>query len=424
MDNAALKVPQSIFRLVNVALRGMTLGSKFLLIFLLAHFLAPSEVGLYGLIAAAISYALYLLGFDFYTYSTRELLKREPAAWGGVLKSQAALSGVLYMIFLPLLGLLFVWGLLPWRMSGWFFILLVLEHVNQEAFRIFIAASQPLRASVLLCLRSGAWALVIAMAMAISPELRSLKWVLMAWGIGGVSALLLGACWLRRMPIQGWRDRVDWRWILRGLKVALPLVSATLALRALSTLDRYWFEYLGGLDVLGAYVLFAGISSALMAFLDAGVFSFVYPALIKAWQQGDATAFRLQQRQLLQHTVVLSGVFCCVSLLAIEPLLTLLDKPIYLEHVSIFPWLLAASVLYGLGMVPHYALYAQGHDRSIIYSHLFSVLVFAGVTLVASRYSHIFAVPLGVVAAFTSILLWKTARYFQLTPKRLLPATD
>ena len=70
-------------RLVSIVLRGMTLGSKFLLIFILARFLTPAELGLYGLLAATIGYALHLLGLDFYTYTTRELLKRPREEWGG-----------------------------------------------------------------------------------------------------------------------------------------------------------------------------------------------------------------------------------------------------------------------------------------------------------------------------------------------------
>lgn len=48
-------------RLLNLALRGMMLAAKFLLILFLARFLEPSELGLYGLLVAAIGYALYKL---------------------------------------------------------------------------------------------------------------------------------------------------------------------------------------------------------------------------------------------------------------------------------------------------------------------------------------------------------------------------
>lgn len=48
-----------ISRLINVSLRGGTLVCKFLLIFFLAKFLSPEEVGLFGLIVASIGYSFF-----------------------------------------------------------------------------------------------------------------------------------------------------------------------------------------------------------------------------------------------------------------------------------------------------------------------------------------------------------------------------
>ena len=82
-------------RALNVAMHGVTLASRFVLIFFLARFLEPTQLGLYGLLTVTIGYSLYFLGFDFYTFTTREILKRERHEWGGLLKDQCALSLVL-----------------------------------------------------------------------------------------------------------------------------------------------------------------------------------------------------------------------------------------------------------------------------------------------------------------------------------------
>lgn len=403
-------------RLINVALRGMTLASKFLLIFFLARFLDPAELGLYGLLTATIGYALYLLGFDFYAFTTRELLKRERSDWGGLLKDQGALSAVLYAVFLPLLCLVFFNGLLPWSLAGWFFALLVIEHVTQELGRLLIAISEQLLASLVLFLRSGAWAVAVTALMFFEADTRTLNYVLGAWTLGGLFALLLGIYRISQLKIGGWHKAVDWQWIGKGLKVAIPLLIATLAIRGVFTLDRYWFEALAGLEVLGAYVLFMGFCSALMSFLDAGVFAFSYPGLIAAHSRQDATAFRHGLRMLLMQTLLLSTIFAVLALLLITPLLQWLDRPVYIDHQSLFPWILVATVLYAIGMVPHYALYAQGHDRPIIQSHIVSGLIFIPATWLFSLYSSLLAVPLGLSAAFTLILLWKSWLFFQLTP--------
>lgn len=407
---------RNFLQLSNIAIRGLTLVSKFLLIFFLARFLEPAELGIYGLLAATVGYSLYFLGFDFYTYSTRELLKRQRQEWGGLLKAQGALTLVLYAIFLPLLSLVFINDLLPMRVFGWFFILLILEHLNQELGRLLVAVSEQLYASLVLFLRSGIWAVLVTGLMFVKPDTRNLDMVFGAWTLGGLAAILLGIFCVRRMGLSGWRQKIDWAWIIKGLKVALALLVATLAIRGVFTLDRYWIQELAGLEVLGAYVLFMGISMALMSFLDAGIFAFIYPGMISAYQQGDAVGFRRGTRKLLVQTVGLSGAFTVIALLTISPLLIWLDKPLYSEQQDLFIWILLATVLYAVGMIPHYGLYAQGRDRPIIHSHIASLITFILATWSFAQYWPQLAVPLGLCVSFFSVLCWKSWSFYRLTP--------
>ena len=94
-------------KLANVGLRGITLVSKFALLLVLAKYLEPSDVGLYGLIAVTVAYGMYPLGFEFYTYSTREVIKAESAKKGQYLKSQMMLHVLLYVLVLPIFTLIF-----------------------------------------------------------------------------------------------------------------------------------------------------------------------------------------------------------------------------------------------------------------------------------------------------------------------------
>lgn len=400
----------------NVAIRGLTLVSKFLLIFFLARYLQPGELGLYGLLAATVGYSLYLLGFDFYTYSTRELLKHKRQDWGGILKAQGALTLVLYFIFLPVLSLVFVNDLLPMRVFIWFFVLLILEHLNQELGRLLVAVSEQLCASLVLFLRSGLWAVLVAVLMFFKPEMRDLDVVFAAWSIGGLAALVLGVLRVRSLGLSGWRKKVDWRWIASGLKVAFALLVATLAVRGVFTLDRYWMQELAGIQILGAYVLFMGVSMALTSFLDAGVFAFIYPGLISAYQQGDADGYRRGVIKLLQQTVCVSAAFALVALALIDPLLVWLDKPLYTEQENLFIWILIATLLYALGMIPHYGLYAQGRDKPIIYSHIASLVVFIVATWSFAQFWPHSAVPLGLCVSFFCVLCWKSWSFHRLTP--------
>lgn len=394
-------------------MRLATLGSKFVMVFMLARLLEPEAFGLYGLLTATVSYALYAVGLDFYTYSTRELLKQPKSQWGQLLKSQGALTTILYGLLGPVLLLVFAFDLLPWHFAAWFFVLLVLEHINQEMDRLLVAISRPLTASVVLFVRSGLWALLAVAYMAVEPSQRTLEFVFAAWAAGGVVGLLISAHALRQEHIGGWRLNIDWPWLKKGIAITLPFLLATLALRGIYTADRYWFEALNGLHTLGAYVLFVGMCNALVSFLDAGVFAFAYPQLITAHHQGQEDAFIKKMHHMLLQTTMFTAVFALLAWLALPWVLAWINKPAYLAQQSIFVWLLLGTSLFALSMVPHYGLYARGQDKHIIASHMFGLLVFAGVAFALEGYTALFAVPLAMCAAFATLLIWKTGVYLR-----------
>ncbi|WP_207390851.1 lipopolysaccharide biosynthesis protein [Phytopseudomonas dryadis] len=396
-----------IVRVSNIGLRGATLLSKFALVFFLASFLEPEDLGLYGLLVVAIGYSLYLLGFDFYVFTTRELIGTARAAWGCLLKSQCALSAILYIVFIPLLSLLFASRLLPWSVAAWFFALLILEHLAQELNRLLIAASEQIWASIILFLRSGLWAMLVVALMWAIPACRSLDTVLQWWFFGCALACLVGIAKLFTMRLGGWSSAVDWSWIRKGLKVVLPFLLATLAIRAVFTLDRYAFEYLEGLQALGAYVLFISMCSALLAFLDAGVFAFSYPKLIAHWRSQELRLFSKELKALAIQTLGVSLAFVAASLMVLDSLLGWLDKAVYLDHQRLFYWLLLASTLYGVSMVPHYALYAMGRDKVIIKSHVGSLLLFLISIFLLAKPLQGLAVPVSLCAVFAALTIWK-----------------
>src|SRR5690606_13458856 len=104
-------------------------------------------------------------------------------------------------------------------------------------------------------------------------------------------------------PIN-WRNLgIDWAWLKKGVLVALPLLIATLALRGIMTVDRFAFEALNGPDLLGVYSLFMGMAGAVLAFMDAGVFAFLYPRMITAHNSEDLSGFLSARATLKKHTL-------------------------------------------------------------------------------------------------------------------------
>ncbi|WP_313650349.1 lipopolysaccharide biosynthesis protein [Pseudomonas soli] len=397
------------YRLSNVALRGLTLVSKFGLLLFLAKYLAPEDVGLYGLMLATIAYCTYPLGFEFYVYSTREIIKLEKNERGRALRNQLALHARLYILAVPLFLLIFHFEFLSWQMAPWFFVLVFLEHACQEMMRMLVALEKQLVASIVLFIRQGLWALVLIALMSFDETYRHLSYVLIGWVTGAAVAATTSAIVLGRMlafrKFMG--EAVDWRWVKVGLKIAIPMFVGTVFLNFVTIVDKYWFESLQGREMLGGYIFFMSISAAMMSFLEAGVFSFMYPSIVAAYHNGDISRFKACLRKLLFQTVGLSVVFIVGIVIFIDWFLELLQREVYSSMKGVLYIFLLAMFFQALSYIPHYALYAQNKDRAIIAAHIFSVPVFALSVWLLTSWNELYAVPVGCCLAYVSMLVVK-----------------
>jgi O-antigen/teichoic acid export membrane protein len=260
-------------RMLNIGLHAATLGTRFLFIFFLAKYLDPASVGYYGLFTAAVGYVMYFVGLDFYTYVTREIIKTPVNQRGQLLKSQAALSGLLYLILWPFILVFLLQSGWPGHLVWWFFPILLLEHFNQEMSRFLIAMSEQITASVIQFVRNGSWAMAIVALMTWNTTSRNLDTVMAMWATAGVAAAAIGIWKLRQLRMDGWSAAVNWGWIKKGISVSLAFLIATLALRGMQTIDRYWLDALSGIEMVGAYVILLGVAGTLMTLLDACIFS-------------------------------------------------------------------------------------------------------------------------------------------------------
>ena len=411
-----LLTPNSI-RLLNVGLRGSTLGARFIFIFFLAKYLDPALIGYYGIFTVTVGYALYFVGLDFYTYVSREIVNASPCQRGRLLKGQAALSGILYLILLPPAVWFLMQAAWPAHLAWWFFPILLFEHLNQEIFRLLVALSEQLTASAILFVRQGSWAVAIILLMGWSDNARNLDMVMTLWATAGAVSASLGIWKLKQLRTSGWKHVIDWAWVKKGIFISLAFLVSTLALRGVQTFDRYWLESLAGIETVGAYVLLFGVASTLLTFLDAAVFSFVYPALIQHAYKCEHREARRKVNLLFLQTIGLSAGFGLISWFLLPYLLTWIGNPIYQQHIHWYPWLLSAIILNGLGLVPHYALYARQCDRSIIINHLSSLPIFCFSTLLFSFKYSAFSVIIGLNVTFAVILLLNTRAYWTIIKK-------
>lgn len=393
-------------QIINIGIRGLTLSIRFALIFLLAIYLPPEDVGLYGLITVTISYTLYLLGFDFYTFSTRDLLKKTREEWPNLLISQCVLFLLLYIAVLPFSLLLFLYGYLPWYLATLIMALMVTEHLSQELNRLVIAMERPIVASVIMFGRQALWVVFLVLFMVNDAKYRNIESVLLFWLVGSIISILLGSRVLKSLNWKFTLRKIDWVWIRRGISIAFPLLIATLALRAIFTLDRYVFEALNDLALLGAYSLYMGIAGAMLSFMDAGVFAFTYPKMIRYSNLSDSKAFKLAYSVLIKQTFAWLAILIISAAVAAPLLFNWIPEPIYSENWLLLMGVLVSMALFIVSMVPHYGLYAKSEDKPIVFAHIVGLCVFGLALYICSKISPYWAVTVAMgISAITMGIL-------------------
>lgn len=405
-----------IVRIVNVSIRALVLIGRFIFLFALVKLLDPAEIGLYGLLVVAIGYSIYFVGLDFYNYVNRKVSGGDRALWGWYIKSHAFLACLLYFSVFPLLLSIFSLGWLPWTLAKWFFVILIFEYLCLELVRFFIAASEQLSASIVLFLNQAFWAVVAVLFMVVDDVYKSLDCVFFFWCAGSFSALIYSFFKLKSMRLGGWNNTIDFQWVWAGIKIAVPMLVATLAFRGVFTFDRYLISEISGIEIVAAYVLFIGVAGTLLAFLDAAVFSFSYPALIGAYKVRDVGLFKRSMRVMLFSTVVCVVIFVFASLFVFPYLLEWIGKEVYLDNYFIFYWVLFAVVINSLWLVFHYALYAQQLDSQIMYSRVVALVAFLFSTFVFYFPFPDESVLIGLCVSQIVILIWKLYAYYCLTP--------
>lgn len=402
------------YSLLNLGLRGGGMVGKFLLIFFLARILPPEEIGIYGLFTVTLSYAMYFLGLDFYTYSGRAMLHAEKRMWPSMLRDQVVLFFCSYIVVFPVIALFFAYKIMPTEYALVFYILLTVEHLSQELTRLLVIIGNPLAAGVCLFVKSGAWCyvfVIISIGGLADGDLKSMFWL---WSMADMLVLIGGSWMLRKLPWARLTWVVNWSWIYKGLQVAGVLLVGTLAVRGIFTVDRYFVKAFSDLEMLGVYTLYVGICFSIIGFIEASIFNFQYPTLVALHKAGDFDAFESVKRDFTRQTLLAVSLLALVAGVLIMPVLSWIGKDIYLQNLRAFFVLLAASVSYVIGYIPHYVLYAMGRDRSIVSAHIVGFFFFIVLNLLCTFRYGISGVSTSLLITIMIIGLLKQGRVFLL----------
>jgi O-antigen/teichoic acid export membrane protein len=386
---------------LNLIIRGFTLAGKFLLVIFLADYLSEEQMGEWGIFSTSISLSLYLVGLDFYTYSTRTILEYPLHERSRFLRDQFVFYIISYVILFPLLLLLFVFGVMEFKMMVFFYIILILEHLAQEAYRTFVVFSKPVWANIILFLRTGSWTYILLILWFSGiDELKTLKSAMTFWIIGGASAIIASVFFLSRFHFQSVKGiPVNWNWIKQGVKLSLLFFLGTIGFKLVEFSDRYFLvAYDHSKEMVGIYTLYANMANMIEIFVHTTTIITFSPMLINYFIKNKTTYYATFNR-FAKHVMLFNVLAAVILAIIMYPVLQyIINKESYNTHLESFVVLVASEMVFNISLIFHYILYIRKSDFSIVKATILAA--FTNILL-----NFIFIPSLGINGASLSTLL-------------------
>ncbi|NTZ37560.1 hypothetical protein EXW94_07310 [Enterobacter sp. JMULE2] len=211
--------------------------------------------------------------------------------------------------------------------------------------RLLVVLDKAFLANISLFIRSGVWVYAAVVIMFFSDGLREVTTILGLWLVGSSLSILLVIPQLKRLhQISASSQKIDFSWMLQGIKVAIPLLIGTLALRSIYLVDRYSLSYFANLSAVGIYSFYSSFASALLAFVDAVVVMQIYPKIVSSVKNNDLNGLVYYKRKFVKSVSILSLILVVLLPVGVYLLLLWMNKSEYLEYIPLLALLMLSSI--------------------------------------------------------------------------------
>jgi len=387
-------------------LRGITVVGRLLIILFIGKYLSVQDLGIYSLFFTTIVLATLLIGFDFYTFRTREILSQNCTNKMEMIRDQFIFHFIGYLIILPVLMVIFWFDILSNNLIHMFYLILIMEHVSQEFFRLFTALSKPIWANIIFFIRTSAWVYILIPLVLLNFLDFNLLFVFDFWLMGSTFSVIISLAILWRMDLGSFLTPIQWGWIKKGLKVSIPFFISTIAYKTIEFSNRYFIDFLLTKDDVGVFSFFASFANTVHIFVFTGVIMLIYPKMIQAYETNKLEYGRLEK--ILKLYTFLFSICICLLVFFITPyILKVMDKNIFSEQLPVLWILLLSMFIFNMSLIPHYCLYIKKYDRHIMFITLSGSAINIILNIVLINLFGLIGASLSLLFTFTFILILK-----------------
>lgn len=407
-------------KLLALVLRGSSMGAKFLLVIGLSKTLTTADYGVFSLIITSLTFLIFFLGLDFYNFSHREIIDNDDTKIQ-LIVNQFWFHLLAYIVYFPIIYLIFLIDIIPMEYLIPFYILLILEHIGQELFRFFNLFNKHNQANLSLFIRTALWIVVMVLVeyIYLKKDITIIN-IIYYWIGGSALSIVYSLFYLVFKTKISYKSvnffSIDRKWIKKGIKISIPFFLGTIAYKVIEYSDRYMIDWFLDKESVGIYSFYTNFANIINIVVNTVTITLLVPNLLRAVTSGDSESIKIKTAGFSKELYLTTIIVAIVIVVLIFPTLNWLDKEEFSTELNIYFIILASNVVFNVSLLYHFLLYAYKKDSLIfkptIYASLINVIL-----------NFIFIPKFGLIAAaastfvsFAVILLLKRKYWSRIKP--------
>lgn len=387
-------------QLIKVAafgLRGMSAAAKFLLVMYIASAGSAELLGQVAIITAITTLFSQVAGLEINQVIGRRLHALNSAGLVQILRSQAIICFGAYVLLVPVALFSYTDIFAPYWAS--IILILILEHLITEAYRLNILLLRPVFASCLLFIKNVGWVILFVGISEINREKMTFELMLNCWAVvlilTGLPLALFA--WNRNRSENKSTLKTSIKKIPALMSESIPFIACSIFTAFAGTIDKIIIGKYFSISELGIFFFFSTFASILSLVVTFSVGSTTGPECIKVHTTQGLQEFLVCLSKLKKQYLI------TISITAFLVIITSIPTLIIMEKISYFPyfWILISMVISAgfLALCDPFKLeeYLSKRDSSLVIGnafHLISLVI--GITI-SSLTSNINFVAIGIM---------------------------
>lgn len=395
--------------------RGISVGSKFLLVGYLAKELSLDDYGSFQLISYFVLISTAVFGLEFYNLTNRAAAKTHKKAkiYNEHLSFFVSTAPFLVVVQIILFLLIFPSELISITNVVLVLIIGLCDYFSQEIYRYLMINKSFRKGNLQLIYKA---LLFIILVVAYNVIFKKLTFSIVLW-IMLVSYLLLylfayntfsGTLHVFKVKaIQNLKKEH----LLKNLNAVLPFVVLIAFIKGIEFSDKFIIGKQLGLQDVGIYSFVFQVASSINIFVISGFYIIYLPQLIQT-HANNLRRFNVEFRNFGLLTSV-SSIFLAIVITTISPFVFhLIGKAVFLEHMDLLILLLIGFILNNISLIPHIFLYILEDEKTIMVIMAMGFVLNLGLNIILVPEYGIEGGAYSFIATYSLVFLLKGARAY------------